>query len=592
MNHKISAVFDLASRLKNTKISHRIYLLVFLGALMFIAGTASQMIGDWLSGKAVNEVSRLRAVARQIDAMKNSLAVMRLANRDYATASQESVARFSNASNDALKALGMIQASPLSAGMSAEITQLRNGLKTLARDFQDLKEVQDTIGLANDQGLRRKLTETSTVIMDELKGWPNVERIMAKLQIVQRYEQSVLYDFNDDNLGQLKRHLNEFDFVIFSGPFGNATKQELSGMVADYDKLLASFQEAVIKRQEVGGRIEADFALCNRLIASLFSSNDHGLTVAENKGAAARRSAFISLIVVGGILFVIFIALSVAVARSIYRPIQKIVGTMEALTRGEKGLKVPGQDRKDIIGDMARSLMVFQGALVELDRVRSTAEEDRRAQEKNKRETVLKVVDHSFAMTRQNADNANKVHSLMLQTGDLLEKTNDSMQALSRSMDAIGQASEETSKIIKTIDAIAFQTNLLALNAAVEAARAGDAGAGFAVVAGEVRSLAARASEAADNTAALIKDTVGKIKDGRKLVTETNDEFEKMSSNISRVNGFITDIVAASKEQERGIEQLHLTVDARETAVSRLTDNELPPAALQPAVQFLQAPVQ
>lgn len=592
MSHKISAVFDLASRLKNTKISHRIYLLVFLGALMFIAGTASQMIGDWLSSQAVNEVSRLRAVARQIDVMKNSLAAMRLANRDYASAPLESADRFTAAADAALQALQTIQAAHLPAGMAEETNQLRNGLKTLARDFQELRAAQDTIGLANGQGLRRKLTATSTVIMDELKGWPNVEKIMAKLQIVQRYEQALLYDFNDDNLGQLKRHLNEFDFIIFSGPFGNATKQELSGMVVDYDKLLASFQEAVVERQEAGGRLETDFALCSRLLASLFSSNDHGLTVAENKGAAARRNTFIALIVVGGIILISFIMLSVAVARSIYRPIQGIVGTMEALTRGEKGVNVPGQDRKDIIGDMARSLMVFQDALVELDRVRTTAEEDRRDQEKNKRETVLKVVDHSFAMTRQNADNANKVHSLMLQTGDLLEKTNDSLQALSRSMDAIGQASEETSKIIKTIDEIAFQTNLLALNAAVEAARAGEAGAGFAVVAGEVRSLAGRASEAADSTAALIKDTVGKIKDGRKLVSETNDEFEKMSSNISRVNGFIADIVEASKEQERGIEQLHLTVEARQTAAARLTAKELPRTALRPAVQFLQAPVQ
>ena len=85
------------------------------------------------------------------------------------------------------------------------------------------------------------------------------------------------------------------------------------------------------------------------------------------------------------------------------------------------------------------------------------------------------------------------------------------MSDLTRSMEEISKASEETQKIVKTIDEIAFQTNLLALNAAVEAARAGEAGAGFAVVADEVRSLALRAAESSRNTAALIDGTVSRI---------------------------------------------------------------------------------
>ena len=84
------------------------------------------------------------------------------------------------------------------------------------------------------------------------------------------------------------------------------------------------------------------------------------------------------------------------------------------------------------------------------------------------------------------------------------------MGGVMTSMQEISQASEETAKIVKTIDEIAFQTNLLALNAAVEAARAGEAGAGFAVVADEVRNLAIRAAEAAGNTATMIEGTVSK----------------------------------------------------------------------------------
>ena len=111
-------------------------------------------------------------------------------------------------------------------------------------------------------------------------------------------------------------------------------------------------------------------------------------------------------------------------------------------------------------------------------------------------------------MTRQNADNAGQANSMMIETREVMDMANQSMTELTGAMGEISVASEETAKIIKTIDEIAFQTNLLALNAAVEAARAGEAGAGFAVVADEVRNLAIRSAEAAKNTANLIEGTV------------------------------------------------------------------------------------
>ena len=127
-------------------------------------------------------------------------------------------------------------------------------------------------------------------------------------------------------------------------------------------------------------------------------------------------------------------------------------------------------------------------------------------------------------------------------------------------MQEISKASEETSKIIKTIDEIAFQTNLLALNAAVEAARAGEAGAGFAVVADEVRNLAMRAADAAKNTAALIEGTVKKVSDGTALVKTTNDAFKEVAGSTAKVGELVGEIAAASTEQAQGIEQVNIAV--------------------------------
>jgi methyl-accepting chemotaxis protein len=160
------------------------------------------------------------------------------------------------------------------------------------------------------------------------------------------------------------------------------------------------------------------------------------------------------------------------------------------------------------------------------------------------------------SMTRQNADNASQANQLIKGATEVVERADASMTLLTVSMREISGASEETQKIIKTIDEIAFQTNLLALNAAVEAARAGEAGAGFAVVADEVRNLAMRAAEAARNTAALIEGTVKKVKEGSDLVAKTNQEFKAVADIVNTSEGLIGEIAAASLEQAGGIGQV------------------------------------
>jgi len=140
-------------------------------------------------------------------------------------------------------------------------------------------------------------------------------------------------------------------------------------------------------------------------------------------------------------------------------------------------------------------------------------------------------------------------------------------------MEDISKASEETSKIIKTIDEIAFQTNLLALNAAVEAARAGEAGAGFAVVADEVRNLAMRAADAAKNTAELIEGTVKKVNDGSKLVSTTNDAFNQVAESSAKVGDLVAEISEASKEQSNGIEQVNIAITDMDKVVQQNAAN-------------------
>lgn len=160
------------------------------------------------------------------------------------------------------------------------------------------------------------------------------------------------------------------------------------------------------------------------------------------------------------------------------------------------------------------------------------------------------------SMTKRNADNAGEANYLMSEGSKAVQRADASMQDVIQAMEEIDVSGNKISKIIKTIDEIAFQTNLLALNAAVEAARAGEAGSGFAVVADEVRNLALRSADAAKNTSDLIATTIVNISSGSELVRTTAENFKTVQSQLVKVAELLSEVAEASREQSQGISQI------------------------------------
>ncbi|HSW47307.1 MAG TPA: methyl-accepting chemotaxis protein [Phycisphaerae bacterium] len=244
------------------------------------------------------------------------------------------------------------------------------------------------------------------------------------------------------------------------------------------------------------------------------------------------KTACLSL-AIGGVAAAI--VLGIFMTRGITRPIRRIIESLSA------GAEQTTSAAEQVSG---ASQSLAQGASEQAAAIEETSSS----------------LEEMSSMTKQNAGNAQQAKVLMAEASQLVSRGQESMAGLTTAIGEIKKSADETAKIVKTIDEIAFQTNLLALNAAVEAARAGDAGKGFAVVAEEVRNLAQRAGEAARNTGALIEGSVKNTERGVIVAADTAKALEEITASTQKVGNLVAEIAAASNEQAQGIDQVATAV--------------------------------
>ena len=305
-------------------------------------------------------------------------------------------------------------------------------------------------------------------------------------------------------------------------------KDQVHAAKAAVDGYAASFKEWASLQKQMDGEYAALLDA-----AGQFATLCETLRSGQKAKMEATTAQSNSLMIGGALAAIIFGSLlAFVITRGITKPINRIIA---GLTEGSEQVSAASGQVS------AASQSLAEGATEQAAGLEETSSS----------------LEEMASMTKQNADNAQQASVLAAEARDGANKGNEAMSRMSEAITEIQRSSDETAKIIKVIDEIAFQTNLLALNAAVEAARAGEAGKGFAVVAEEVRNLAMRSAEAAKNTSGMIEESVKNAQNGVDISNDVAKNLAEIVTSVGKASELVGEIAAASQEQAQGIDQVN-----------------------------------
>lgn len=382
--------------------------------------------------------------------------------------------------------------------------------------------------------------------------------------------------------GALEEIQDDLHHAADNGAAGAAMRTDSEASLAQVESAFDAFTRYVkenVTSGTISDPLDAVLQNASQLTAAISSFHDsmqHSVVLQlqqREAGLRATRNRMALLVLLVVVLGMGFMGLVILTTVS---GIHEAVAVVSRVAEGDYTQPIVPQGR-DEIAHMMRALQAMQ---TKLSSVLSSVKDSaitvataarqinagtsdlsaRTEQQAANLEETASSMEEMTATVKQNADNAKLANKLAQAARDQAEHGGSMVEQTVAAMAAIDMSSKKIADIISVIDEIAFQTNLLALNAAVEAARAGDQGRGFAVVASEVRSLAQRSASAAREIKDLIHDSVDKVGEGSRLVSESGRHLKEIVASVKKVSDVVGEISSASQEQAAGAEEISRAV--------------------------------
>jgi len=459
---------------------------------------------------------------------------------EYRDLSDSSAAVFIQNCNDYLASQNIKMSLAIAQGASGE---------DLAQRLDKITWINNIIDLGNElriANFKGQLSGDFSIMEEALGNFQEVDSLVSTIRQVTTQQ---------DNLDQLKAIEQT----------GNQYQEAMRGIIGGYQSL----DTLGHKREAAAENVLSDAQ--NVAGAGIENTQE----IADD---AVSRIQFSVTVIIAGVVISLVIAVLVAVflTRIITSALKKGVKFAQELSQGNLRAELI-LDQKDELGILAQALRTMRDKLAEVvsmilsgsEEIASASEQlakgnqdlsDRTEQQASALEETSSAIEEMNASIKSNAESTESADNLSKDAVNKADQGEAIIDKMISSMDAINDSSEQIAAIIEVITNIAFQTNLLALNASIEAARAGEQGKGFAVVAVEVRKLAKRSDQAANEITAIIKDSSNKVDEGVEIANQAGNILKDINQAVNKVTGLVAEIAASSQEQLSSADQIDKTL--------------------------------